>query len=109
LSVEGSSLTSPDCRSRSCGKHFGIKNGATSLQELRARLERFKRVGISREDYSIGCILLEQPFFLPQQNWVAAPVDWHPNIVQGRKYDLASGIGLRLWAARRPPRERATA
>lgn len=78
---------------------FGIKNGATSLAQLRARVERFRRSGPSVEDYSIGCILLEQPFFLPSRSWIPAPADWHPNIVQGKGYDLTTGVGREIWAA----------
>lgn len=62
---------------------FDIKNGATSLLQLRARVEKFRQIGSSKEDYSIGCILLEQPFFLAETDWIRAPSDWHPNIVQG--------------------------
>jgi putative restriction endonuclease len=78
---------------------FGIKNGAGSLAELRARVERFRRIGRSNEDYAIGCILLEQPFFLPPEAWVRAPADWHPNIVQGKGYDLSAGLGRQMWEA----------
>ena len=76
---------------------FGIKNGATTLLELRTRVERFRRSGTSQEDYSIGCILLEQPFFLSETDWIPAPSDWHPNIVQGKGYDLTTGLGRMLW------------
>jgi putative restriction endonuclease len=78
---------------------FGIKNGATSLAELRARVERFRRSGTSLEDYSIGCILLEQPFFFPREAWVPGPTDWHPNIVQGKGYDFSTGVGREIWDA----------
>ena len=76
---------------------FGPKNGAASLSELRARVERFRRIDSSHDDYSIGCILLEQPFFFEQRDWIPAPSDWHPNIVQGKRYDLTAGVGRQLW------------
>jgi putative restriction endonuclease len=78
---------------------FGIKNGATSLAQLRARVERFRRSGTSNEDYSIGCILLEQPFFLAREAWVPAPADWRPSIVQGKAYDLSVGVGREIFDA----------
>jgi putative restriction endonuclease len=78
---------------------FGIKNGAVSLDQLRARVEKFRRIGNSRDDYSIGCILLEQPFFFAETDWIPAPSDWHPNIVQGKGYDLSAGAGLEIWEA----------
>ena len=42
---------------------FAEKNGAASLFEMRKRIEKYRRNIPSPEDYHIGCILLEQPFF----------------------------------------------
>jgi len=77
---------------------FGIANGAATLTQMRARIEHYRKApAIAHEDYTIGCILLEQPFFLPRERWVPAPPDWHPNIVQGKGYDLRDGVGQALW------------
>lgn len=77
---------------------FGESNGATSLAEMRARIEQYRRAPAQpHEDYTIGCILLEQPFFLPEELWIPAPPDWHPNIVQGKTYDLNAELGRSLW------------
>lgn len=76
---------------------FGPKNGAASLPEMRSRVEKYRRAGTSSEDYSIGCILLQQPFFFDETEWIPAPSDWKPNIVQGRGYDLSVGLGRELW------------
>ena len=78
---------------------FGEANGARSLDEMRARIEQYRRTPARpHEDYSIGAILLEEPFFLPEDLWIPAPPDWHPNIVQGKSYDLHDEAGRRLWA-----------
>jgi putative restriction endonuclease len=77
---------------------FGEKNGATSLAEMRRRIGRYRRVEPdSREDYRIGCILLQDPFFFPEAQWIPSPSDFHPNIVQGRTYDLRAPAGRELW------------
>jgi putative restriction endonuclease len=76
---------------------FGIANGARSLTEMRARIEKYRRSGNTTEDYRIGCILLGAPFFLPEHEWIPAPADWKPNIVQGRGYDLLTSPGQELW------------
>ncbi len=76
---------------------FGEKNGAQSYIQMRRRIERYRRIPPSGEDYQIGCILLTQPFFLPEEEWILPPEDWSRNIVQGKSYDLSSGIGKRLW------------
>ena len=76
---------------------FGIKNGASTLEEMRDRIERYRRIRPSPgEDYEIGCILLQQPFFLTREEWLPVP-EWSPNIVRGKSYDLAVEPGRKLW------------
>jgi putative restriction endonuclease len=61
-------------------------------------VEKYRRTAEYRTtDYIIGCILLEQPFFLPETAWIPVPSDWKTNIVQGRRYDLSIEPGLSLW------------
>ena len=38
------------------------------------------------DDYQIGCILLESPFFFDRADWVPLP-NWKREIVRGRGYD----------------------
>lgn len=77
---------------------FGEKNGAASLQEMRVRLAKYREVAEDpRADYTVGCILLEQPFFLSESEWIPAPTDWSRNIVRGKGYDARTGEGRRLW------------
>jgi putative restriction endonuclease len=77
---------------------FGEANGARSLVAMRTRIQHYRRKPSDRrEDYVIGCILLEQPFFFTEAAWIPAPPDWRPNIVQGRSYDLESVAGRSLW------------
>jgi putative restriction endonuclease len=79
---------------------FGEKNGVESLTEMRRRLARYRRVaGDPRTDYPIGCIMLEQPFFLPERDWIPAPQDWSQNIVRGKGYSSTTAAGRRLWEA----------
>lgn len=78
---------------------FGISNGARSLTEMRIRVAKYRRqIEDSTSDYTIGCIILEQPFFLPRESWIPIPSDWKANIVQGRGYDLSAEPGRSLWA-----------
>jgi putative restriction endonuclease len=76
---------------------FGIGNGATSLPQMRARIEKYRHEPAKpHEDYQIGCILLSQPFFLTQDEWIEQPADWYPNIVQGKTYASDSVPGRQL-------------
>lgn len=78
---------------------FRIANGAETLGEMRRRIEKYRRGRSAVEGtYKIGCILLQQPFFLPRELWIPAPEDWSKNIVRGKTYDLTSEIGRDLLA-----------
>lgn len=76
---------------------FGEKNGTATFAEMRERIERLRRAPPSREDYVIGCVILQDPFFFDRSEWVPAPPDFHPNIVRGKSYDLATSAGRALW------------
>jgi putative restriction endonuclease len=79
---------------------FKEANGARSFSAMRNLVTRHRHhVASSSEDYKIGCILLEQPFFLPRESWIPVPADWKSNIVQGRRYDLTKEPGLSIWKA----------
>lgn len=77
---------------------FGIKNGAPTFAEMRARIERYRRIPSNpRDDFEIGNIILQDPFFLPRDRWIPAPPDFSKNTVQGKGYDLTTPDGRALW------------
>jgi putative restriction endonuclease len=76
---------------------FGEKNGARTEEEMRARIARYRRAANpgASDDYQIGCILLESPFFFDRPDWIPLP-DWKREIVRGRGYD-SDGDGKAIW------------
>jgi putative restriction endonuclease len=77
---------------------FGIRNGVQSLEEGRRRISKYRRQPIRpHEDPNIGCIVLAEPFFFPQDLWIPAPPDFSLNIVRGKGYDTEDVIGQLLW------------
>lgn len=76
---------------------FGPKNGAATEDEMRKRIERYRRVEPNTAAaYSVGCILLHSPFFFPREEWI--PVrDWRREIVRGKGYTTDDEVGKRLW------------
>jgi putative restriction endonuclease len=76
---------------------FEAKNGASSLTEMRHRIEHYRRSSTTAEDYKIGCILLEQPFFFPQEDWLSVPENWSSSIVRGKGYETEEPVGRDLW------------
>ncbi|MBZ5589708.1 MAG: HNH endonuclease [Acidobacteriia bacterium] len=77
---------------------FGVKNGATSLEEMRRRIEKY-RPGQSEadENHPIGCIILEQPFFFEQDQWIATADYFGRSYGPGRSFDLRAETGAALW------------
>ncbi len=77
---------------------FGVKNGARSEFELRASIEKFHESPLkSRTDYTIGCILLQSPFFFSEPDWIPVS-DWSPSIVRGKSYETSEARGLAIWS-----------
>ncbi|MBI1892687.1 MAG: HNH endonuclease [Candidatus Rokubacteria bacterium] len=77
---------------------FGEKNGAASLADMRRRVEKYRRSSAdARQDYTIGCVVLQDPFFFEREDWIPAPGDFHRSIVQGKTYDLTASPGRELW------------
>lgn len=76
---------------------FGEKNGAASLEEKRKRIEKYRTQSPSKEEYKIGCILLSDPFFFSEDQWIDEPSDWKPGIQVGKTYDTDRNIGKELW------------
>jgi putative restriction endonuclease len=77
---------------------FGEENGAASFEEMVARIGRYRRTQIDIHADQVGCLVLVEPFFLEQSEWIAPPADWAPNIVQGKTYDSDIGEGARVWS-----------
>lgn len=77
---------------------FGEANGAHSLNEMRLRISKYRRTAPDdRSDFSIGCRILTQPFFLREENWIPVPQSWSPNIVSFKGYSTEETDGRMLW------------
>jgi len=80
---------------------FGEGNGVRSLSEMRERIARYRTSPIGpTENPSVGCILLAEPFFFSEANWIPIPSDFSLNIVQGKGYSSQdASTGEALWGA----------
>ncbi len=79
---------------------FQEKNGAESLEQMRERIAKYRRVDPGRrENFVIGCNILVEPFFFPRDLWIPIPADFSLHVQQGKTYDAGSGAGLALWTA----------
>jgi putative restriction endonuclease len=77
---------------------FGEKNGARSLDEMRARVRKYRNErALSLTEEVVGCIMLQQPFFFAREDWISVS-DWPPSIQQGKNYNAGEGRGAEIWA-----------
>lgn len=70
-------------------RFFGQANGASTLDEMRARVAKYRREPMATgDDPPIGCVFIRDVQFFHPANIAATPPDFAPNIVQGKGYDL---------------------
>jgi len=74
---------------------FKEKNGAPAISDLRNLINTHRTV--FDLDPKIGCIILNQPFFFSEDQWIDVPNSFAPNIVTGKTYDSNEPDGERLW------------
>ncbi len=77
---------------------FGIKNGTRNLKELNERVLKYKKKNrIDIRSDNIGCIILAEPFFFEEEDWIPIPENWSNSIVQGKTYLTEDAIGKKLF------------
>lgn len=75
---------------------FLQRNGCESYGEFRAKIKGYRRDDASNP--TIGCIVLTNPIFFNEEDWLPAPEDWANSIVQGKGYDTRTSAGQGLWS-----------
>lgn len=73
---------------------FGEENGASSLVEFSKVIGSLKGHDLSHD---VGCTVLSNPFFFPQNQWLENPPEWSRNIVRGKHYDTSRFDGAFIW------------
>jgi len=79
---------------------FREANWARSKSEVRARISKYRKTPIALgENPTIGCILLEEPFFWPQDLWIDSTPYFSRKVVSGKTFDTAAQLDGKLWSA----------
>ncbi|MEU8156321.1 HNH endonuclease [Micromonospora sp. NPDC048986] len=69
---------------------FGEANGASSIDEMRRSVGRYRKQAIGEgEDPIIGCIFVRDVSFFSDESTVGPPPQFASNVVQGKTYNLA--------------------
>ncbi|MFG1825575.1 HNH endonuclease [Microbispora bryophytorum] len=70
---------------------FGEGNGVLHLTELRRQVGKYRSQPMAPdEDPVIGCVIIRDVFFYPEDRVAGPPPDFASNIVQGKSYDLTT-------------------
>lgn len=75
---------------------FGNRNGCLSFFDFKNLILNYRR---DKNDLNptIGCIILTNPIFFDEGDWIETPNDWGKSIVQGKSYNTDDIVGKRLW------------
>src|SRR5436305_6596300 len=75
---------------------FGNGNGCNTLEELQRMILPLRR-DKTNINPMIGCIVLTNPIFFKQEDWINVPQDWKPSTQQGKSYSTDTEIGNHTW------------
>ena len=77
---------------------FTNRNGSATFDEFRNNIGRLRRRGNSLNiNPNIGCVVLTNPIFFKQADWIPVPENWAKSIVQGKSYSTEEPVGKKLW------------
>lgn len=75
---------------------FQNRNGCDSFDQFRSMILNY-RSDKTNINPTIGCIVLSNPIFFEEEDWIETPSDWGKSIVQGKSYDTNEKIGKDIW------------
>lgn len=76
---------------------FAQKNGAATRAGFEATIRPLTPDPDAR-DPDIGCAVLAEPFFWPDEDWIPMYAEWAGSIVSGRMYDTERHDDARVWS-----------
>jgi len=76
---------------------FGTGNGFSFFNDFVLAINELRRN--TKSDHELGCIVLTNPVFFSEPDWLDVPDDWKPNVQSGITYSTETVIGQKLWQA----------
>lgn len=77
---------------------FGERNGLENYFRFREKIIAYRGANNSfQENPNIGCIILTDPIFFNEEDWIETPSSWGKSIVQGKSYNTEDSEGRALW------------
>lgn len=78
---------------------FENRNGCATFPELKSMIDHYraKHNRPFKLNPVIGCLILTNPIFFDDADWIPLPSDWNDNTVVGKGYSDETPIGSQLW------------
>jgi len=75
---------------------FGNRNGSDNVEDLQKMIASYRKEWWDMNPV-IGCIVLTNPLFFEEEDWIKPPEDWAKSIVQGKSYTTDDQVGQNIW------------
>lgn len=75
---------------------FRNRNGCETYDDFSKLILHYRKDKFNINP-TIGCIVLTNPIFFEQDDWIETPHDWGKSIVQGKSYDSEEASGGKIW------------
>lgn len=75
---------------------FRNRNGCQTYDEFSKMILNYRNDKLNVNP-TIGCIVLTNPIFFKEEDWIETPSDWGKSIVQGKSYDTNEILGQSIW------------
>ena len=77
---------------------FQNRNGTDDYYEFYSKIKSYRDSSNTIEkNPNIGCIVLTNPIFFNEEDWISIPSNWFKNIVQGKTYNTDDEYGREYW------------
>jgi len=75
---------------------FGNRNGTANFSDFKKSILNYRK-DKQNKNPQIGCIVLTNPIFFEEEDWIETPKSWSKSIVQGKSYSTEDQDGAQLW------------
>lgn len=76
---------------------FGEKNGYDTFSEFKKTILNYRN-DKDNPNPTIGCVVLTNPIFFNEEDWIEPPFNWKKATVKGETYFTDEPIGKELWS-----------
>ncbi len=77
---------------------FQDRNGTDNYLNFFNKIKTYRDSSNSiNRNPNIGCIVLTNPIFFKEEDWISVPENWSKNIVQGKTYDTSDVNDRNYW------------